>query len=169
MLFKTLSILSLLIFTCCDRSFVIVHQQKISPTYLASANVGSPDPRPPPNGQMLVAEWWVPRKLLEYQPILHIHILFHDFSETFLEFPIHTVAGYETYSILNEDFERTCGFLSYHAKILTCDGEVFADWKHQLFVKLIIIEDETEEMSSAVSENERQPSVIETPETNISN
>ena len=142
----------------------MLHQQKVSPAILASTNVGSPDPRTPPNGQMIVAEWWIPKRILEYDPMLKIHILFHDFSETCVEYPICRRFGYKTYSILNDDFKKTGGFLAYHAEILTCDGEVYADWKHQLWVKLIKVEeDDIELMSSAEVEKSMQGSVIETP------
>ncbi len=53
--------------------------------------------------------------------------------------------GVETYSVLNKDFKKTGGFLAYRAEILTEDGEVYADWKHQLWVKLIDIDDMSEE------------------------
>src|SRR5690606_12094448 len=100
--------------------------------YLASTNVGSPDPRTPPSGQMIVAEWWVPKKLLAYQPSLKIDILFEDFTETSVEFPIRSRVGYQTYSLLNKEFKKTGGLRAYRAAILSSDGEIYREWKHQL-------------------------------------
>ncbi|NGX37211.1 MAG: hypothetical protein K1000chlam2_00364 [Chlamydiae bacterium] len=152
----------------CDRSALVVHQQKISPSYLASTNVGSPDPRTPPSGQMIVAEWWLNKQAMRFDPILRLSILFHDFSEDVVEYPICSKIGYETYFLVNEKFKETGGLLSYRAEIITCDGEVYADWKHQLWVKLIDINDDTEVRSSAVVEKSKQGSVIETPCCNSS-
>lgn len=142
----------------------MVHQQKVSPTYLASTNVGSPDPRTPPSGQMIVAEWWLPSKILKSEPMLRLDILFRDYSQTCVEFPISTSFGYETYSILNADFKKTGGFLSYRVEIVTGDGEVFKAWSHQLWVKLITIDEESDDLiSSIVVERSRQESVTDTP------
>lgn len=116
-------------------------QQKMTPAYLASANIGAPDPRPAPNGQMIIAEWWIPKKVLECCPCLKIDILFHDFTQTTVEFPITSRIGYETYCLVNKEFKKTGGLLAYRAQIVTADGEVFKEWKHQLWVKLISIND----------------------------
>lgn len=147
----------------CEQAALVLHQQKVSPIYLASTNVGSPDPRIPPNGQMIVAEWWIPAKIRDLNPILRLHILFQDFTQTCVEFPIRNRVGYETYSLINDDFKKTGGFLAYRGEIVTADGQVYADWEHQLWVRLIEIEEDTEEMSSAVVEKSRHASVIETP------
>ncbi|NGX27031.1 MAG: hypothetical protein K940chlam6_00958, partial [Chlamydiae bacterium] len=96
-------------------------------------------------------------------PILRIHILFQDFTETCVEFPIHTAVGYETYCVLNNEFKKTGGFLAYRAEIITCEGEIYTDWEHQLWVKLIDLDNETDSMSSAVLEKSRQASVTDTP------
>ncbi len=113
---------------------------------------------------MIVAEWWLPKKFLECQPCLRIDILFHNFTQTCVEFPICTRIGYETFSLLNKEFKETGGLLAYRAQIVTCDGEVFKEWKHQLWVKLISTDEEIDEMSSAVIEKSKQGSVIETPD-----
>jgi len=147
----------------CNQATLVVQQQKVSSTYLASGNVRTPDPRTPPNGQMILAEWWVPGSLLAYNPILKIDVVFQDFSKTQAEFPINHRVGYETLAVLNEQFKKTGGFLAYKVEILTDTKEVYAQWTHQLWVKLIDLEDETEEMSSAMVEKSRQPSVTEIP------
>lgn len=164
MFLRVLSIFCLLIFASCEQSALVLHQQKISPTYLASTNIGSPDPRTPPNGEMIIAEWWIPASVRDRDPILRIHILFQDFTETIVEYPIHSRAGYETYSLLNKEFKKKEGFLAYRAEIVTSDGHVYADWSHQLWVKLIDVQ--SDEMSPAAVEKSIQPSVIDTPASN---
>jgi hypothetical protein len=120
----------------------VVQQQKIGPTYLASTNVGSPDPRIPPNGQMILAEWWIPSRIVKQHPTLRIDVLFCDYTQDCVEFPINRTVGYETYSVLNKEFKETGGLLAYKAEIIDSDGEVLADWKHQLWVELITAETE---------------------------
>lgn len=141
----------------------MVQEQKVSPTYLASANVGAPDPRVPPNGQMILAEWWVPKRILDTCPSLKIEVIYCDFTTCCIERPITTRVGYETLALLNDECREKGGFLAYKVEILTGDGEIYADWTHQLWVKLIDLGDETEEMSAAVLEKSRQPSVTEIP------
>lgn len=161
-LMKNLKYLLFFIFTGCGQGALLLYQQKIDPSYLASTHVGSPDPRIRSQGQMIVAEWWVPRSLLDRDLFLRIDILFRDFTKAVVEYPIKKSIGYETYCLLDKKFEQTKGFLSYKAEIITEDGKVYAQWQHQLWVKLITIED-TEVSSSAVVEKSKQESVIEIP------
>lgn len=165
MYFRICFLLLIFIVIGCERSALLLYQQKITPTYLASTNVGSPDPSLPPNGQMLIAEWWIPGKIRDLCPILRIHILFQDLTETSVEFPIQSKIGYKTYFLLNKEFKKKKGFLAYKGEIITADETTYATWQHQLWVKLIQVP--TEEMSSAVEEKSRQASVIETPLCNV--
>ncbi len=152
----------------CQQSALLVQQQLVTPAYLASTNVGSPDPRTPPKGEMILAEWWLPKKALAWDPMLRIEVLFRDFTKTCVDFPICSRAGYESYSVLNDQFKKTGGFLAYKVSVVTGDGQTCAEWKHQLWVKLISAE-EMDETSAAVIEKSRQGSVIETPGCNSSN
>ncbi len=142
--------LLLILCAACGRPTLVLQQQQISPNYLASTNVGTPDPRTPPKGQMIVAEWFVPRRIVNEEPTLRLSILFHNYTQDCVEFPIRSTVGYETYSVLNRDYKESGGLLAYKAEIVTCDGEVLADWKHQLWVELITID--TDEINSAVVE-----------------
>lgn len=157
----------LLFLASCQKYAVVVHQQKMDISYLASTAVGSPDPRAalPINGKMMVAEWWVPRHVLDLNPVLRLSFVFRDFSEICVEFPVTKKVGYETYCIWDKDVECTGGVLTYKAEIITCDGEVFRSWKHQLWFKLITIDEEscTDLTRSDIVEKSRQGSVIDTP------
>lgn len=134
--------LILLISAGCGRPRLALQQQQITPAYLASTNVGTPDPRTPPKGQMIVAEWFVPRWVVNESPILSIDILFENLTEDRVEFPITSTVGYETYSVLNKQFKETGGLLAYKAEITNTEGEILAEWKHQLWVKLITVDAE---------------------------
>lgn len=149
-LFRLLFLFSLLL-TGCQQRVLYVYQQKVDPKYLASTNVGSPDPRTPPKGQMVVAEWWLPKGAMKSEPVLRIQTLFCNYTEDCVEYPITSMVGSKTYWVLNDDFDETGGLLAYRAEIVTCEGECIANWEHQLWVNVIDIDDETDMMSSRVS------------------
>lgn len=121
----------------CQQKVLYLYQMKMDPSYLASTNVGSPDYRKAPQGQMVIAEWMLPKWMFDQDPVLRIHILFRNFTETCVEYPISSRVGYETYLLINDEFKEKEGFLAYRAEIITADGTVEAEWTHQLWVKLI--------------------------------
>lgn len=171
---KYILVFILIILTGCQRYGIVARKQTVTPAYLASTHVGSPDPRQadPPNGQMVIMEWWVPMELIPQNPVIRLDMVFWDFTKRRIEFPIDRRVGYETYFVLGDDFLCTKGILTYKVEIVTEDGEVFRDWKHQLWVELIQIDEETKEEeeaasnSSSVSEKSMQGSVIEIPSSN---
>jgi hypothetical protein len=146
------SSLFLIFLTGCQQKILYVYQQKVDPKYLASTNVGSPDPRESPKGQMIVAEWWLPKSVFATNPSIRFHILFHNYSEEIEQFPIDTRMGSKTYWVINKKFDQTKGLLAYRVEIITAEGEVLTDWEHQLWVRLINAGADTDLMSSAVSE-----------------
>ncbi len=128
----------------CSRYHVDVHQQKINASYLASSYVGSPDPRQehPPLGEMLVIDWLLPQDLLEEHPSVMLHVIYWNNTEKSYNWPIKRRKGYLTLAVLDEEYEQTGGFLTYRAEIITQNGQVFRDWKHQLWVNLIKVEED---------------------------
>ena len=145
-------LLFLILATGCQQKILYVYQQKVDPKYLASTNVGSPDPRESPRGQMIIAEWWIPSSALASNPSIRFHTFFHNYTEDYVEYPITSAVGSKTYWLINKKFRETKGLLSYRVEIVTEDGEVLTDWNHQLFVKLIDADCETEAISPLVSE-----------------
>lgn len=143
---KFFSILILLCLAGCQKYGLILRQQRVDASYLASTHVGSPDPRQkcPPHGQLIIVEWWVPPPILKRDPKIVLHVLLRDYSERVVEFPICKRLGYEIFPILGEEFDESCGLLTYKAEIVTCDGEVYREWKHQMWVQLIKFSDEDE-------------------------
>ncbi len=161
-------ILGLLLFFGCDKYYVSVKQLSVGPTYLASTHVGTPDPRQanPPEGQKLFIDWAIPEDVLEKSPRLVMYLLYKDHSQKELIYPIEHQRGYKVYSLLNNEFRETKGLLTYRAEIVTEGGEIYKDWKHQLWVNLITLEDinsSASDTSSSVSDQSTQGSVIETP------
>lgn len=148
----------------CQTKALVVHQQKVGPKYLASAHVGSPEPLAPPKGQMLIAEWWISPFAMKKSPVLVLDLVFNNFTTKQVSYPIRSTFGYETYEVLGGEFKSTKGLLSYKAQILLEDGEIYAEWTHQLYVKLITVEeDKADRRSSAAEVKSRQGSVIDTP------
>lgn len=163
-------IVGLLLVCGCEKYYVSVKQISVGPSYLASTHVGTPDPRQshPPQGQKLFIDWSVPAQILEKSPKIVMHLLYKDHSQKELSYPINYQRGYEVYSLMNEDFEKSHGLLTYRAEIVTDDGMIYKDWKHQLWVNLITLEDinsSASSTSSSVSDQSMQGSVIETPES----
>ncbi len=158
-------LLLLIAFCSCDKYYLSVRQIPIDQSYLASTHVGTPDPRQahPPLGQKLILDWSLPLEVLKKEPKVVLHLLFWDHSQREITYPIAYRTGYEVYSLLNEEFEKTKGLLSYRAEIITSDGQVFRDWKHQLWVNLIRLDTEESRTNSSVIDQSIQGSVTETP------
>ncbi len=123
----------------CQRSYLSLSQEKVDARYLASTYVGTPDPRQddPPMGQRVIINWFVPAKILEKQPRIDLHLLFWDYTQRMVTYPLEKQTGSKVYFLLGKDFEQTKGILTYKAEIVTEDGRVFSEWKHQLWVELI--------------------------------
>lgn len=123
----------------CQRYYLSVMQQKIDINYLASTYVDTPDPRRdnPPNGVELIIDWQVPQELLKKKPVCILHVIYWDYTEETFYHDINYKVGYWKYVLLNKEFTARKGILTYSATIQTEDGEVYREWKHQLWVNLI--------------------------------
>lgn len=109
--------------------------------YLASTNVATPDPRQlhPPVGQLLVLDWRVSNEIFIKKPHIILDLIFWDYTTREVHIPIKRRMDYTSYRVVNEDYDKTGGVLTYKARIVTEDGEVFREWKHQLWVNLITV------------------------------
>ena len=138
----TLCLISLLF--GCQKYGLLIRQQKVDAGYLASTHIGSPDPSQanPPSGELVIVEWWVPRELLEKQPKVILRLIYWNYTEEIIEFPITKRVGYDVFPIYQEKFNETGGILTYMAEIVDNCGEVFQEWKHQLWVNLIQVKDD---------------------------
>lgn len=151
---KFLLLASLLLFSGCEKYYISICQDSIDSSYLASSHVKTPDPRQenPPLGDRLIIEWQVPKALLDKTPVLHLHVIYKDYSEQFLTYPMTSRIDYVVYTLLGEEYQQKKGILTYEAKIIDDQAEIFRDWKHQLFTHLIVLsaedlrEEEKEEL-----------------------
>ena len=149
---------SLFLFFClfllsgCQKYYLTIYQQKVNQDSLASTYVGTPDPRQknPPKGQELIVEWQIPKDVLKKNPKIYLTVIYRDYSEAQFIYPISYKSGYVVYSLLDGEFDRTKGLLSYKAEIRVEEGEVFRFWQHQLWVNIIRLEDSKEEVSESL-------------------
>lgn len=94
-------------------------------------------------GQKIILDWRVPKEIFKRNPEVVLDLILWDYTTRQIRIPIKSRLDYATYRLLNEEYEKTGGILTYRAVIVTEDGEVFREWKHQLWVNLITIEQET--------------------------
>lgn len=133
----------LLLVSSCDKYYVTVRQLPLNSNSLASAHVGTPDPRQldPPRGQELIIDWVIPSDLLVKQPHVELYLLFRNHTEKKITYPALYKSGYIVYRLEGEEFDQTGGLLTYRADIVTKEGVICRRWKHQLWVNLIDLKD----------------------------
>lgn len=136
--------ITLLFSSGCEKYYVSVAQQWMDVRYLASTHVNTPDPRQlkPPIGQMIIIDWRVPKSLLKKHPHVELKVIYWNYTEKTVTFPIDQRMGWVTYKVIDEEYDATGGILTYKAEIVTEDGEKYREWKHQLWVNLITLEND---------------------------
>lgn len=161
----------------CQKYYISIAQENIDINYLASTALGTPDPRQknPPLGEQLIIEWQVPRDRLSDHLVLQLHVIYKNYTEEFFIYPVPHKLDYVTYSLLGEEYKQKKGILTYQAEIKDDMGAVIVDWRHQLWTKLIALEEDqieesseeesvssNQETNSSVSDQPKQGSVKET-------
>ena len=141
-MFLPLTCLFLLVLSSCSQYYLSLSQQWIDARYLASTHAHTPDPRQvhPPVGQMVVASWRIPKEVLDKEPEVVLELILWDYTKKTVRFPIDRRMNYATFKLLNEEYEKCGGILTYKGEIVTREGQVFREWKHQLWVDLITVE-----------------------------
>lgn len=126
----------------CEKYYLSVKREAVDRTKLASTFVGSPDPRQknPPRGQELILEWRLPESSLLEKPVLVLSVIYKNHTEEKVCYPITRRRGVVTYSVLNEEYKKTEGFLTYKAEVLTADDTILKEWKQHLWTDLIVID-----------------------------
>ena len=146
---KKIAISLLVIAPCligCQKYYISIVQDEVDKNSLASSSVHTPDPRQsnPPMGDRLIVEWQLPKDLLGKQPCLRLYVLYKNYTEELFVYPIAHRTDYIAYTLSGEEYKQKKGILTYRAQVCLEDGEVFRDWKHQLWAKLITVEQEEE-------------------------
>jgi len=146
---KTISILcflSLLLLPGCEKYYLSLTEHDIDVNYLASITAATPDKRQqnPPFGEIIVMDWRIPKELLSKNPVIDLHVVFGNYTEKSFQYPIRKKMGYVTYKDLNDEFAFTKGIITYSADILLEDGTLYKSWKHQLWVNLIRLNEDSQ-------------------------
>lgn len=156
----------LALLAACSSQHISISQQRIDRDYLASSHVHTPDPRQenPPFGQMLIVDWSVPRSILKKHPQIILYLIYRNFTEEVFYYPITSGGGHKLFFLINKEYEEKKGILTYKAEIVTDDNQVYSEWRHQMWVNLITLQENepTEAISSSVVDQSIQGSVIET-------
>jgi hypothetical protein len=124
-----------------------VHSDYLTRESLASYYVDTPDPllNCPPFGQRLIISWSVPKQLLKEQdPHLLLTLRMKNREQIQKRIPLKRASGTSLYRVLNEEYCRTGGFLTYKIQVFA-GGCVHEEWRHQLWAEWIQIELEESE------------------------
>lgn len=125
--------------TGCSMENLSIHTEYINKEHLASYHIDTPDPLllNPPIGQRLVIQWNILRKYRCYdESYLILRIRFRNRQEEIKKIPIDLMIGFYCYDLLNEDFIKKKGILTYKVDLIR-DGLTIETWQHQLWVELI--------------------------------
>jgi len=127
----------------CKQYYLSVCQEWVDVNYLASTAISTPDPRQenPPVGQMLILDWRVPKEIFDQNPVVILDLILWDYTTREIRIPIRHRMDFAAYRLLNEEYHKSEGILTYKARIETQDGTIFKEWRHQLWVNLIKISD----------------------------
>ena len=135
-------IVFLAFFCSCDKYYLAVTRESIDRSTLASTYVGSPDPRQknPPKGQELIIKWRCPKHFPQETMTLVLDILYKDYTQETVSYPLARRRGVFTYALLGEKYHEKGGFLTYKAELRDQEGAVVQQWKQQLWTELIVID-----------------------------
>jgi hypothetical protein len=138
-MFRLIPLFLILLTSCCNER-LIVFTEVVSYEKLASFAVCTPDPalECPDRGQRLVISWFLPD--CRAGGFIQGKIRFRNLEEIDVNFPIADARGHMTYELVNQDFCRTGGFLTYQLFLVQHD-ETVAVSTHALWTELITVGD----------------------------
>lgn len=116
-----------------------IQTQYLTPEYLASFHVGTPDPHlyHALIGERLLIQWSLSmQEVQENELSLYLKVRFRNHQEQEVKVPITTKRGTYIYQVNHEFYCQTGGILTYYAEIQS-PSCVLASWKHPLWVELI--------------------------------
>ncbi|MCH9630373.1 MAG: hypothetical protein S4CHLAM37_03690 [Chlamydiia bacterium] len=142
---KFLLSLCLLIFCCmsCQTYYVSVTREAIDRSSLASSFAKTPDPRQldPPSGERLLIQWNLLSKDVHEDLICSLSLIYKNYEEETVHYKVDAKRDVISYFLLGDRYETTKGIMTYKVEILTKEGEVVKSFKHQLWTKLIKLDD----------------------------
>ena len=135
---RTIVFFSLFLCFGCHKYHVTCQKQHVGRSSLASTFVKSPDPeqKNPPKGERLIVHWRVPEYAMKDPLTLSVHLIYKDLTQKIERFEIDRRFGYITYELINEEFKKTGGILTYKAEVSSPE-KVLESFEQQLWVTLI--------------------------------
>jgi hypothetical protein len=131
--------------TGCSHNSLYLRSDYVDHDSLASVYAGTPDSlkENPYVGQRLIANWSLSRAQASKSNLrLQIDIRYGSKEQESFVLPIEGSEGSYVYKILNDDYFNKKGFLTYRGIILASDGEVVAEWKHQIWTDVLLLDEE---------------------------
>jgi hypothetical protein len=149
---KSILICALFCLAGCYQHHLFVLQEWVDGDMLASAKVGTPDPRSedPPVGQKLLIAWSFPTGMFDQGLTMRVDMRLWSNEEQTILIPVERLKG--TTSLF---FPCPDQILTYRIQVVAADGSVVENWEHQFWTPLVT--------SSSVSSKPKQGSVIDTP------
>ncbi|MCI5051852.1 MAG: hypothetical protein MRY21_01785 [Simkaniaceae bacterium] len=132
-------LLLLLVLAGCSHQYLNVDREYVDRGSLASTFVGSPDPaqKNPPDGVRLWMHYMLPPMIFEKDSILTLHVIYKNFEEEKISYPVPRATGWAMFPLLDDEFKRTGGLLTWRADIEAPSGKILATWKHQMWFQII--------------------------------
>ena len=144
-----------------------MQQEWVDARFLASSEVGTPDPRQadPPKGQRLIVAWDFPKSVFEENlKVITTVRLWDNTSEVFKDVISRKRDVTAYYFSCKEGEDKR--ILTYKVQVFNAAGEQVRLWEHHLWTELIEIGESSssaQNTSSSVSFQPIQESVTETP------
>lgn len=138
------AVLPLLLFCSCSKApELALFSDYITPQYLASYHVRTPDPalHCPTLGQRIYVEWNVKKENFNHPMEIRLSIHFGNRTEHTETITLLNPCGYYAYELVNESFFEKQGILAYKAELLSND-QIIHTWRHMLWTDKIIFADE---------------------------
>lgn len=134
-------ILICLFFCSCSNRYLVVRQEKVDGSFLASSHVRTPDPRKksPPKGQRLLVSWAFPKSLFDKELQMRIRVKLWDQSEHLILRDIKYRTDSMAYFIEDKTVDGDKRILTYLIEVIDPDGEIVTVWKHPLWFETLQI------------------------------
>lgn len=125
----------LLFLTACETYYVNVKKMHVDKSSLASTFARTPDPLTvhPPEGQKLVVEWRLPRRFTNQPMTLFLNVIYKNLDTKELIYPIQTNVGWVSYSLLDEEYKKRGGILSYRAILYDEEGKEIKNYTQAMW------------------------------------
>lgn len=144
-----------------------MQQEWVDANFLASSKVHTPDPRMehPPKGQRLIIAWDFPKSLFQEDLTMVATVRLWDNTQTVIRKQVERKRDATALFFANDQEGIDRRILTYLVQMVNREGQVVEKWEHHFWTELIDIDNcsSAQRMSSSVSSQPMQESVIDTP------